>query len=163
MSKHPFFRPEGYTAVTPWIITADTVRLLEFLKAAFAAEEIARVPNPDGSIGHAETRIGDAVVMAFDRPKAWPETLAFLRLYVEDADLAFASAIAAGATAITEVTHLAFGDRVGRIRDPLGNIWWLQTHIEDVDPAELARRWSDPKWASAMGYVQDSLTEALPS
>jgi len=38
-----------------------------------------------------------------------------------------------------------FGDRVGRVRDPLGNIWWIQSHDEDVDPAELARRPQDPR------------------
>ena len=161
MSKHPHYRPAGYAAVTPWIITDDTARLIGFLSAAFGAEEMARVPNADGSIGHAEARIGDAMVMMFDRPKGWPETPAFLRLYVENADLAYAAALKAGATAITEVTHLAFGDRVGRVCDPLGNIWWLQTHIEDVEPAEMARRWSDPEWAAAMQYVQDSLTQAF--
>ena len=137
--------PAGYTAVTPWIITGDTARLLDFLSTAFGAEELARVANADGSIGHAEARIGNAIVMAFDAPPDWPPTPAFIRLFVEDSDTTFAAAIKAGATEITRVTHLAFGDRVGRVRDPFGNIWWLQTHIEDVSPEEMAARWGDPK------------------
>lgn len=58
--------PEGYTTVTPWIISRDTAKLLDFVKKAFGAEEIARVYNEDGTIGHAEVKIGDAIVMAFD-------------------------------------------------------------------------------------------------
>jgi PhnB protein len=162
MTTAPHFRPDGYGAVTPWIITPDTAALLEFLKAAFDAEELARIVNPDGTIGHAEARIGDSIVMAFDRPHRWPHTPAFIRLYVPDADRAQDQALAAGATEVTSVTALAFGDRVGRIRDPLGNIWWLQTHVEDVDPGELGRRWTDPEWVEAMTYVQDSLQAAKP-
>jgi PhnB protein len=154
-------RPSGYTAVTPWIIGRDTAGLLEFLKVGFGAEEIARIPNADGGIGHAETRIGDAVVMAFDSPRGWPETPAFIRLYVDDADASLARALKGGATEITRVTALAFGDRVGRVRDPFGNVWWLQTHVEDVAPDEMNARWADPKWAEAMAYVQRSLEEAL--
>ncbi|MFD6171159.1 VOC family protein [Streptomyces coeruleorubidus] len=79
---------------------------------------------------------------------------AFLRLYVEDADAAHRRAVAAGGTSVTEVTHLFFGDRIGRVRDPLGNLWWLQTRVEDVSPEEMERRLGDPKWAEAMAYVQ---------
>ena len=44
--------PEGYHSVTPWIISRHSARLIEFLTAAFGAEEIARVVGDDGSIGH---------------------------------------------------------------------------------------------------------------
>jgi len=49
------------------------------------------------------------------------------------------------------------GDRVGRIKDPAGNIWWIQTHVEDADPAEMGKRAGDPKFAAAMREVQESL------
>ena len=151
--------PEGYTAITPWIIGRDTAGLMAFLKEAFGAEEIARLADENGVIGHAEMKIGGAVVMMFDAPRnqGWPETPAFIRLYVPDADATFRKAVAAGATPITEVTHLAFGDRVGRVRDPFGNVWWIQTRVETVSEEEMNRRWTDPKWAKAMEYVQGSL------
>jgi PhnB protein len=152
---------EGYSAVTPWIISRDTVGLLDFLGRAFGAEELARVPNADGSIGHSEARIGDAIVMLFDAPKGWPGTPAFLRLWVEDADALFSRAIAAGATPISDVTHLAFGDRVGRVRDPFGNVWWLQARVEDVTKEEMSKRSTESKWAEAMAYMQTSLIDAL--
>ena len=95
--------------------------------------------------------------MMFDGKKAWPDTPAFLRLYVDDADATFEKALKAGATMVTRVTHLSFGDRVGRVRDPLGNMWWIQTHVEDVSPEEMGKRMGEKKWIDAMRYVQDSL------
>ncbi|WP_369389929.1 VOC family protein [Streptomyces sp. CG1] len=149
--------PEGYTAITPWIISADTAALIDFLKRAFHAEELGRMVGPGGRVEHAEVRIGDAVVMMFDRHSPdWQPTPAYLRLFVEDADAVYRQAIEAGATPVTEVTHLAFGDRVGRVRDPLGNLWWIQTHVEDVSPEELRRRFADPEFTARMEYVQSA-------
>lgn len=154
--------PDGYTTVTPWIISPDTGALIDYLTAAFDASEIARVVGDDGAIGHAEVRIGDAIVMMFDSPKDWPATPAFLRLYVPDADATFQRAVAAGGTPVTEVTHLAFGDRIGRVRDPFGNLWWIMTRVEDVPEEEMWRRFGEPKWKAAMDYVSGSATAWAP-
>ena len=149
--------PEGYYTVTPWIISRDTAGLIEFVERAFGAEEIARVQDENGIIGHAEFRIGDSVVMGFDAMPQWPDTPSFLRLYVEDADAVHRRALEAGATSVTEVTHLYWGDRVGRVRDPFGNLWWIQTRVEEVDPAEMERRVGEKEWIERMEYVQGSL------
>lgn len=85
--------PEGYTTVTPWMISRNSVQLLDFIKKAFNGEEIASIFNEDGSVGHAEIRIGNAVVMMFDAKEEWPDTPGFLRLYVEDADAIFEQAL----------------------------------------------------------------------
>jgi uncharacterized glyoxalase superfamily protein PhnB len=149
--------PRATQTVTPWIISRDTAKLIEFARDAFGGEEIARVVGEDRSSGHAEFRIGNAIVMAFDAKPAWPDTPAFLRLYVEDADATHHRALAAGATSVTEVTHLFWGDRVGRVRDPLGNMWWIQARVEEVDEAEMERRMTDPEWLDRLDYVQSSL------
>jgi len=153
--------PQGYTAVTPWIISADTGRLLDFIAEAFGGTELARMKTAEGIVEHAEIRIGDAVVMAFDAPAGTPPQPAFIRLFLPDARIAFARAIQAGATEVTKPTLLAFGDRVARVRDPFGNIWWLQQHIEDVSEEEMGKRGTDPNWSTPMAYVQKSLAEAL--
>ena len=142
--------PEGHQAVTPWIISRDTVRLLEFIKEVFGAEEIARLHNADGTIGHAEFRIGDSIVMAFDAREGWPDTPGFFRLYVENGDTVYRRALEAGAVSVTAMTDLFFGDRVGRVRDPQGNVWWIQARVEEVD-------------LDAMQYVQESLDRELGS
>jgi PhnB protein len=155
--------PDGYATVAPWIVTRDTAREIDFLAAAFAGEELGRVHDEDGSIGHAEVRIGDFIVLLFDAKDTWPDTPALLRLYVDDVDEVFDKALRAGATAVTELRDFAWGDRMGRIRDPLGNIWWLAEHVEDVEPDVQAQRFADPEYAEAMRYAQASLDDELSS
>lgn len=154
MTTSPPGVPEGYSTVTPWIISRDSAALIDFLEEAFDANELARLHNEDGSVGHAEVRIGDSVVMMFDANPEWPDTPAFLRLYVEDGDAVYQRAHEAGATPVTEMTHLFWGDQVGRVRDPFGNVWWIQARVEEVSEREMARRLSDPDFIAAMKYVQ---------
>lgn len=148
--------PAGYTTVTPFILSHDTGALIDFLVRAFDAVELGRVTGEDGVIGHAEVRIGDAVVMACDTRDEVGPTPAFLRLYVPDSEAVQRQAIAAGATEVTRQTVLFFGDRVGRVRDPFGNLWWIQTRLEDVDLEELERRARLPEYVAAMEYVQSA-------
>lgn len=148
--------PEGYTTVTPFIITRDSDRLLRFVQEAFGGKELARVVGEDGAIGHAEVRIGDAIIMMFDAKKDWPDTPAFLRIYVEDCDATYRQALKAGATSVTEMTSMFWGDRVGRVRDPVGNLWWIQTRLEDLDPAEMERRATQKEYIDALNYVQSA-------
>ncbi|MBT2513359.1 VOC family protein [Arthrobacter sp. ISL-30] len=149
--------PAGYSSVSPWIISRNTDALFTFMTKAFGAKEIDRVVGEDGSIGHAEARIADSVVLAFDSRPHWPETPAYLRLYIDDADAAFAAALAAGGRSVSELDNSAWGDRGGRIQDPLGNVWWIMSHMEVVSEDEAARRWQAPEYAAGMSYAIDSL------
>lgn len=152
--------PEGYASVMPWIISKDTSAFLEFVKEAFDAQETSRVHNQDGSIGHAEAIINGSVILMFDGlGDAAPPN--FLRLIVDDAHTAYDKALKAGATSVTEVTYLFWGDEVGRVRDPFGNVWWLQSHARDVDPSDLDAASADPVNLAAMKYVQESLADAF--
>jgi PhnB protein len=155
--------PAGYGTVTPWLISPDSAALIRFLESAFDAEEIAgsRMQKADGSIAHVEVKIGDSIVMLFDSYEGWPETPGFFRLYVADADAAHEQALRSGATSVTHVTELFWGDRVGRVRDPFGNVWWLQSHATDVPPDQFQARMEDPRMVEAMQYVQQSLVDAL--
>ncbi|HEY7374820.1 MAG TPA: VOC family protein [Polyangia bacterium] len=147
-------------SVTPWIISRDTARLLDFARRAFDAQELARLPDADGSIVHAELRIGNAIVMAFDAKAGWPETPAYLRVFVDDCDGTFRRALEAGAGEVTPPTTLFFGDRVARVRDPVGNLWWLQSHVEDVSLEEVMKRAAQPDQAVMDGF-KASLDRAM--
>lgn len=153
--------PEGYGTVTPFVIARDSARLLDFTRDAFGAQELARVADESGAIGHAETRIGSSVVMMFDARPGWPDTPAFLRLYVEDCDATFRRALQAGASEVTRMTDMPWGDRVGRVRDPVGNLWWIMSRVEDLDPQEMERRAGLPEYIEAMEYVQSA--EVFPT
>jgi uncharacterized glyoxalase superfamily protein PhnB len=153
--------PEGYHTVTPWIIVRGAAQLMDFLKAAFEAVELGRVYNADGSIGHAEARIGDSIVMAFDAKAEWPPTPCFLRLYVADGDAVYRQALKAGATSLTEMTELFFGEKVGRVRDPFGNVWWIQERLEALTPEQMQARAGEAESLNAMQYLQSSLDHEL--
>ncbi|MQY08862.1 VOC family protein [Actinomadura macrotermitis] len=153
--------PEGYGTVTPWIVTRDTVALIGFIEEAFGGQELSRM-EVEGRIGHAEARIGDSVVLMFDSP--FPvETPGLLRLFVDDADAVVERAVKAGAAVVTRPTELFWGDKVGRVRDPLGNIWWIQERLADLTPEEIGERAADPVYTEGMAYLQDSLGPALPA
>lgn len=146
--------PAGYTTLAPWVVTEDTAALLRFVSTVFDGEELARIETEDGLIGHAEIRVGDTVLLAFDRRPDWPAMPSLLRIFVADADKAFTRAVESGARIVTELSTAAWGDRGGRIRDPWGNIWWVVSHVEDVPAEEVGARMSDPQYAEAMQVAQ---------
>ena len=140
---------EGYQTVTPALTVRDGAEAIEFYKKAFGAEEIMRVPGPDGkSIMHAEIRVGTSRIMLGDEAPSMgclaPVTLGgpggSLYVYVPDVDAAFKQAVAAGAKALMPVTDMFYGDRFGQVEDPSGHRWGLATHVEDLAPEEMARR-----------------------
>ncbi|MDR3081837.1 MAG: VOC family protein, partial [Streptomyces sp.] len=138
-----------------------TGAFLDFVSQAFDAEELMRVPTEDGSIGHAEIRVGDTVVLAFDRHADWSPVPSLLRVFVADADKTFSQAVAAGGQGITPLADDAFGQRGGRIKDPFGNIWWVISRVEDVPEEEMWRRLQVPVYAEAMRVAQETLDAEL--
>ena len=153
--------PEGYTTVAPWVVTDDTGAFLDFVAEVFGGEELARVPTEDGSIGHGEIRVGDTVVLAFDRRADWPVMPSLLRVFVPDADASFSRAVEAGGKIVTSLMDSAFGQRGGRVKDPFGNIWWVTQHVEDVEEAEMWKRLQDPVYAAGMREAQETLDAEL--
>ena len=157
--------PNGYTAVTPWIISPSSANLIEFLKTAFEAEEVpnSRITNEDGVIIHAVVKIGDALVMLFDARQGWAPTPSFLNLYVKDAEQTFKNAILLGATAVTDITELWFGEKVCRILDPFGNLWWINERVSEVDftDPESLKMASTQQAVDGIAYIQRSLDEAM--
>ena len=158
--------PENYSAVTPWIISSSSERLIEFLTAAFEAEEIlnSRLKNEAGAIIHVVIKIGDAMVMLFDSKKEWGASPSFLNLYVDDIEKTYQKSIELGATSVTEVTTLWFGEKVCRILDPFGNLWWINQRIEEVDltnPEKVKKKSTTPEAVKGIKYIQKSLDEAM--
>jgi PhnB protein len=132
--------PDGYHTVTPYLVVRDVPRLIDFLCQAFGATELKRAARPDGSIMHAEVAIGDSRVMMGEPPPPSPPMPGCVHLYVVDTDALYHLALQAGATSLREPTNEFYGDRMAGVQDPVGNQWWIATHIEDVPPAEMARR-----------------------
>ncbi|MFW2387103.1 MAG: VOC family protein [Polyangiales bacterium] len=130
--------PEGFHSVTPYLLVKDGAKLIEFVESAFGAEQVERLEDPDGTVRHAQVKIGDSFVM-LGTPQGEPMPSS-LYLYVPDCDAVYAQALAAGATSIMEPADQFYGDRGAGVTDPCGNLWWIGTHIEDVSHEELQRR-----------------------
>ena len=132
--------PERYHSVTPYLVVQGVPILLEFLKQTFNSTELERVPRPDGTISHAEVRIGDSVVMMGEANAQSKPMPTMLYVYVEDVDAVYNRALQAGAKSVRELKDEFYGDRAGGVADPVGNQWWIATHKEDVSQEELRRR-----------------------
>lgn len=140
--------PDGYQGVTPYLIVRGASRAIEFYKRAFGAKELTRMPMPDGRIGHAELAIGNGRIMLADENPEWqaksPQLLGGspvgLAVYVEGVDKFVETATAAGAAIERPLQDQFYGDRSATLRDPFGHQWTIAQHIEDVSPAEMAKR-----------------------
>lgn len=152
-----------YNTVSIWLTTKSTDKLIVFLKEAFNAKELGRVYNADGSIGHAEVQIGDSKILMFDSKPEWPAFRSFIHLYVENGDEIYEQALKAGARSMTKLTTHFWGDRGGRVIDPFGNIWWINSHVEDVSAEEMERRAKLKEFIEAMDYAQKSFDPFLPN
>ena len=132
--------PPGYHSLTSYLMLSNVDGFLEFLRKAFDAQIIRRMPGPDGSTAHAEVRMGDSHLMVGDpmgQHPARPDTLYF---YVPKVDAVYQQALDAGATSTMEPADMFYGDRNAGVQDAWGNMWWIATHIEDVSDIEMERR-----------------------
>ena len=140
--------PEGYHTATPYLIVKGAASAIEFYKKAFGATELLRLAAPDGKLGHAEIKIGDSPIMLADEvpemkylgPESLGGTPVAMLLYVDDVDTRFSQAIAAGANEVRPVKDQLYGDRSGTLQDPFGHLWTIATHVEDVSPEEIEKR-----------------------
>lgn len=136
--------PPGFHTVTPHLVVDGIDGALAFYAAAFGAEATLRLPTPDGTVVHAELKLGDCVVMlgqASDEapcPKVLGGTASALMIYTPDVDASYARALEAGATGQLQPTDMFWGDRLCRLEDPFGHRWTMATRTSDPSPEEIA-------------------------
>ena len=142
--------PSGREGLVPHLVCDPCGDAIEFYKKAFGAEEVVRMPAPDGKrLMHAEiTIVGRPVFLADDFPEfcggkassphALGGTPVTIHRYVENCDAAIERAVQAGATIKMPAMDMFWGDRYGVVTDPFGHVWSLATHIRDLTPEEMA-------------------------
>ena len=141
--------PEGFHTVTPGLVVKDANKAIDFYKKALGAQELVRMPGPDGKIMHAELKIGDSIIFLSDEmpnpgnvksPQSLGGCTGTLNIYVPNVDETFKQAIAAGGKETMAVADQFWGDRYGSLVDPFGYSWGILTHKEDVSPQEMGER-----------------------
>ncbi len=138
MSVKPI--PEGYHAITPYLMVKGASEFIEFTQNAFGAKELNRMADDNGTIMHAEVQIGDSRFMLSEASEVSPPSKIMLHLYVENVDDVFNQAVKSGASSFAEPEDQFYGDRGGGLKDKFGIHWWISTHIEDVPPEEMKKR-----------------------
>jgi PhnB protein len=110
--------PPGFHTVTPRLVVSDLTGQVAFLRTVFDATGEIHAGRP------AEIRIGDSLLLvapAGER-QLFP---AFLYVYVDDVDVSYRRALAAGALSLEEPLDTPYGDRRAMVRDPFGNVFQI--------------------------------------
>jgi PhnB protein len=115
---------DTYPAATPYLIVPDASAMIRFMTAAFGATEQMCQRNPDGSVGHAEMKIGDSLIMLGQAGGPWKPRASALYLWVDDVDATYKRALAAGGTSESAPEDKPYGHRVGGV-DMGGVTWWI--------------------------------------
>jgi uncharacterized glyoxalase superfamily protein PhnB/ketosteroid isomerase-like protein len=133
-------------SVTPHLVCDDAAQAIAFYKDAFGAQELVRLPAPNGKLMHGCVRINGSTVMVVDEfpemgsvgPKKLKGTPVTVHLSVPDADAAVSRAVAAGARVVMPLADMFWGDRYGVIEDPFGHRWSIAHTVKAVPASELA-------------------------
>ena len=138
--------PENMPRITPNVFYDDLGAALEWLTKSFGFETRMSMPGPDGAIMHAEMQVADSAIMmspTADTP-AWssPKSLGgkvttTLYIYVDDVDAHCARARSAGATIVSELETMFWGDRTYVTEDPEGHRWTFAQHVKEVSPEDM--------------------------
>lgn len=138
MAANPL--PENHQAVVAYPIVRGVPSLIEFLVAAFDAEEVHRTKQDDGTVMHAQVRVNDSLLMMGEAGTSHKPMPASLYVYVDDVDRVYHRALKAGAVSVMEPADQFYGDRTGGVKDPVGNVWWIASQLEALTSEELQRR-----------------------
>ncbi len=126
------YKPKGLYNVNPYLLPRRAEPLINFLKRAFGAQEVAKYASPDGVVNHAVVKIGDSVLEMGEAHGKYEPMPAMFYLYVPDVDAAYRQALAAGGVSFQEPADQFWGDRNAGVKDNFGNKWYIATHVKDV-------------------------------
>lgn len=124
--------PPGFGTVTPYLFIDDAGDYVKFLTKAFDCEIVGTTLRPDGKIANCQVRFGETAIMVSESSEHYGAARVSLYIFVADADVAMARAIAGGATLEMEVMDMPYGDRQGGVVDPAGIIWWISQRLTDA-------------------------------
>ena len=131
--------------ITPHLVVQGAERAATFYRDAFGAEELSRIPTPDGRLMSVRLRVAGGLLHLADEfpemgvlaPPSIGGTAVVLALEVSDAEAVFAQAVAAGAHVRQPLQDAFWGDRHGQLDDPFGHRWNVAQHLRDVPHDEV--------------------------
>jgi uncharacterized glyoxalase superfamily protein PhnB len=124
------YHPKGLRDVIPYLITEKAGKLIEFIAIVFDADVVDCAEAEDKKITNAILRVGDSIIEIADANEQWSAQPAALHVYVQDVDAVYERALHAGATSVFPPSDRDFGERMGGIKDPFDNQWFVATLIK---------------------------------
>ncbi len=121
------YKPDKHSDVSIYMMANDAMAVINFAKAVFNAEELMSQAREDGSIMHAELRIGDSVIMLSQATDEYPAFPVWLHVYMPDVDETYETALRYGAATVQAPERKGDSDKRGGVRDAAGNTWWIAT------------------------------------
>ena len=118
-----------YRTVTPCLVVPDADRELRFLVDGLGGTEVECTRHADGSIRHAEIRLGDSLVMLGQHTEAYPARKNSLYLWVDDVDTTYERALQHGAASEAVPEDKPYGHRNAGVTDPGGITWWIAAPV----------------------------------
>src|SRR5215471_13049727 len=91
---------DGFHTITPYLFAENGPRLISFISTAFGGEVTFRKERPDGSIIHAEMRVGDSMLMLADASAQFRPMPTSIYLYVTDCDAVYQTALKCGGMSV---------------------------------------------------------------
>lgn len=143
--------PNGYTAITPFIVVNNPAEAIAFYETVFGAKAKSVTEMDDGGnkiVIHADIDFGNGFLQLGAANPAYRLVLPpgdgnacySLGIYVPDVDRTFDLAVANGATVREPIANFVSGDRYCSILDPFGIRWSIMTRVEDLSEEESFRR-----------------------
>ena len=123
--------------IYPSLTYNDARSAIEWLCKAFGFTKRLIVDGPDGSIAHSELSLGNGVIMIGSpksdlnrkSPRDLPGVNQALSIRIQDPDIHFARAKAAGAEVVRDIQDEDYGSRGYMVRDLEGHLWYFGTYL----------------------------------
>jgi uncharacterized glyoxalase superfamily protein PhnB len=118
-------------SVFPILRAHDPRALIAWIEAALGGTLLALHEGPEGTVGHAEVRVGEGIVMlgeASDDGLSKPPGSFAVYVAVDDVDAVHRAAVEADAEVVREPFDTDYGSRDAAFRDPEGNVWSFGTY-----------------------------------
>lgn len=150
---------KNYGAVSAMLTVADIKAAATFYQKAFGFTRRSLMTGPDGKLMHAELTLRGTTLMlgpeSIERGAKTAKTLGgssiALYLPVENADKVVEKAVKLGASVLSPVMDMFWGDRCGTVADADGNVWWIVTHVAEPTSAEMKKSMKEMTRAQAAG------------
>jgi PhnB protein len=137
--------------LTPILAVSDAHAAISFYARAFGATELARIAAPGTNrLMHVRMMVFGSVFVFMDEipelaaqesrfhsPDRLAGTSVSLHLQVNDADLIWRQALAAGALPVIPLARQFWGELYGRLKDPFGHEWTIAQLLEVLESSEV--------------------------